>query len=287
MSKLTGKTCIFALVFAAIIVLFAPGWVGAQTDGQVHSSKGQAVPIPNGLRLDGGGLPLPEKIAEAFLRMPYRVDGAIDDNGEYTLFADRSQRFSEPGINCSGFVLALSRFLLARNITLDEASLDRHGDSGPSSPHGHDWDFGWDLIMNISDGFPRRILLPGGRTLDPAKADAFSPRGYDMHAEQTKNELPARFMQGRLYLVSINVEERNRGYGLQHYHVGVVHVASGGQAWFYQTTNNGGGVNRRDLKTANGWDSMARAFANTGAHRKMMLVLEVDLPAVNHGRDQR
>ena len=221
---------------------------------------------------------LSDAVAEAFLGLPYRADGAVNAAGEYTLFADQTRRFNTPGLNCSGLTLELSRRLLGSDITLDEAIRDRLLDSGPDSPHGEDWDFGWDLIMNISEGFPRRFLLPDGGTRDPAGTDGFSPRGYDIHAEETRRELPARFVRDRLYLVSINVERDRKGYGLQHYHVGVVHVAADGRAWFYQTTSQSGKVNRRDLQSAQGWDSFAKSFANTGRHRKMMLVLEVDLP---------
>jgi len=219
-----------------------------------------------------------DAVAGSLLGLPYRTDGAVTATGEYTLFADQTQRFSTPGLNCSGLTLELSRRLLGSSITLDEAIRDRLGDSGPDSPHGEDWDFGWDLIMNISEGFPRRFLLPGFETLDPTGTDGFSPRGYDIHAIDTQRELPVRFVQGRLYLISINVERNRKGYGLQHYHVGVVHVAPDGRAWFYQTTSQSGKVNRRDLRSAQGWDSFAKSFANTGRHRRMMLVLEVDLP---------
>jgi len=260
-------------IFMAIAIVVITACIFAP--GRTTAAAGPA-PIPAGL--EKARLASPDAIAEAFLGLPYRADGAINAAGEYTLFADQTRRFSTPGLNCSGLVLALSRFLLGSNITLEEALRDRLGDSGPSSPHGEDWDFGWDLILNISEGFPRRFLLSGGETRDPAGTDGFSPRGYDIHAEQTGRELPARFVPGHLYLISLNVEGRRKGYGLQHYHVGIVHVASGGQAWFYQTTSKGGGVNRRDLKSAQGWDSFTRAFANTGKHRKMMLVLEVDLP---------
>jgi hypothetical protein len=266
---LPEKALAIVMHILVMACVFAPGWAKAAAG---------SVPVPAGLHLDKERLTSPETIVEAFLGLPYRTDGAINAAGEYTLFADQMRRFSTPGLNCSGLVLGLSRFLLGRNITLEDAGRDRLGDSGPTSPHGEDWDFGWDLIMNISDGFSRRFLLPGGETLDPAGTDGFSPRGYDIHAEQTRRELPARFVQDRLYLVSLNVERDRGGYGLQHYHVATVHVASGGQAWFYQTTSQGGKVNRRDLKSAQGWDSFARAFSNTGGHRKMMLVLEVDLP---------
>lgn len=259
--------------FAAVlcIVVFVTGSVSAV-------AAAGPVPAPAGLSLTKEQFASPDKIAEALLGLPYRVDGAVNTAGEYTLFADQTRRFNSPGLNCSGLVLELSRFLLGRNITLEEALRDRLGDSGPGSPHGEDWDFGWDLILNISEGFPRRFLLPGGRVQDPAETTGFAPRGYDIHDEAVWRELPARFRRGSLYLISFTAEGRRKGYGLQHYHVGLVYAASDGQAWFYQTTGRGGGVNRRDLRSAKGRDSFKRAFANTGKSRKMMLVLEVDLP---------
>lgn len=261
-----GITKACACAALAALLFMTPGRTGAASD----------IPVPYGLRI--GANASPDAVAEAFLGLPYRVDGAVNAAGEYTLFADQGKRFRTPGLNCSGLVLELSRFLLGRNITLEESLRDRLGDSGPASAHGEDWDFGWDLIMNISEGFPRRFLLPGGGVLDPAGTSGFSSRGYDIHAEATRRELPSRFTRGRLYLISLNVEGRRRGYGLQHYHVGIVHSASGGQAWLYQITGRGRGANRRDLKSDKGWESFARAFANNGDSRKMMLVLEVDLP---------
>ena len=258
----------FSLIFFALLLLLST----------VCVAVAGSVPVPVGLDKAKVGGRSADAMAEAFLGLPYRVDGALNEKGEYTLFADQSKRFSAPGLNCSGLVLALSRFLLDSNVTLAHALRDRLGDSGPESAHGEDWDFGWDLILNISEGFPRRFLLPGGTSLEPAGTTGFSPRGYDIHTEETWRELPARLTPGHMYLVSLNVEGRRKGYGLQHYHVGLVYVASTGQAWFYQTTGKGGGVNRRDLKTPKGRESFKRAFANNGKTRKMMLVLEVDLP---------
>lgn len=237
------------------------------------------IPQPAGVSFPGDWRLLrPQAVPEAFLGLPYRVDGAINELGEYTLFAERSRRFSTPGLNCSGLVLGASRFLLGRNITLDEAVRDRNGDSGPGAPDGEDWDFGWDLILNLSEGFSRRFLLPGGAVAGPAGSSGFTYRGYDFHDEKTWRELPSRFLPGHLYLLSLNVEGHVKGYGLQHYHVGLVHVADTGEAWFYQTTGKGGKVNRRNLNSKQGQDSFRRSFANTGKTRKMVLVLEVDLP---------
>ena len=263
-SFMRSKHVLYAVFAAFLLAVPAP------------AASAGGIPVPFGVTI--GKKASPDAVGEAFLGLPYRVDGALNAAGEYTLFADQSKRFSTPGLNCSGLVLELSRLLLGRHVTLQEALRDRLGDSGPGAAHGEDWDFGWDLILNISEGFSRRFLLPGGGVENPEGTNGFSPRGYDIHADATKRELPFRFTRGHLYLISLNVEGRRKGYGLQHYHVGIVHVASGGQAWFYQTTGKGGGANRRDLKSAAGWKSFIQAFANNGKTRKMMLVLEVDLP---------
>ena len=258
------------------------------TDGSV---AGDAAYSP-GITENRNGIPIPQYLAKkgisaqspqdsilaAFLDMPYRNDGAINEFGEFTLFAKPETRFTSAGLNCSGLVLGASRFLLAKNITIAEAKRDRLQDSGPDSQFGEDWDFGWDLIMNISDGFQRRLLLPGNKSMDPAKSTGLSPRGYDIQSEETWRELPGRLRPGYLYLFSLSMEGRRKGYGLIHYHVGLTHVDKAGQAWFYQTTGKGEKANRRDLKTAKGQASFKRSFANTGKNRKMMLVVEVKLP---------
>jgi hypothetical protein len=221
---------------------------------------------------------VPEQILPLFLNIPYRADGAIDEFGRYSAFADPARIFPTPGLNCSGLVLAASRFLLQKNISLAYAVRDRLGDSGPASPSGEDWDFGWDLIMNISDNLPRRLILPGGGFMDPDTTDGFSPRGYDIALDSTWKELPRRLQAGYLYLVSLNTEGRRKGYGLQHYHVGLIHVDSLGRAWLYQTTGKGAVSNRRDLKSPAGQASFRKAFVGSGNRRTMMLVLAVTLP---------
>ena len=244
-------------------------------------SKGYAaaIPTPEGFfKKRTSAASEPEAILESLLGIPYRNDGAIDEYGRYTLFADPERLFDTPGLNCSGLVLEGSRFLLAKNFTLNQVKKDRLGDSAPGSPHGEDWDFGWDLIMNISEGFSRSILLPGNKTFDPSGATGFAPRGYDLHKDETWKELPGRLRRGYLYLVSMNVKGRRKGYNLVHYHVGLIHVDKAGKAWFYQTTGKGKVANRRDVGSEKGQLSLKQAFANSGQQRRMMLVLEVALP---------
>lgn len=257
----------------------APPQAAVPQSGQRPATVDTAVPVPAGLFPPGvSAASPPDRILSAFLNLPYREDGAINDAGQYTLFAAPQTVLRTPGLNCSGLVLEASRLLLRTNIPLERAVRDRLDDSGPDSPHGEDWDFGWDLLLNIAEGFPSALLLPGDATLEPAKATGFSPRGFDLHAPRTKAELLSRLRPGYLYLLSFSKDVTRKGYQMQHYHVGLVHVAPSGEAWLYQTTGKAGKANRRDISSESGWNSFIRSFANTGNVRKMLLVLEVELP---------
>ncbi|GAB7140442.1 hypothetical protein RsTz2092_03910 [Deferribacterales bacterium RsTz2092] len=213
---------------------------------------------------------------KSFLTIPYRTDGALDEHGNWTLFADTSSRFNTPGLNCSGLVLAASRLILNKNISISDAKRDRLNDSGQDAPNGEDWDFGWDFIMNISDGHKRRFLLPNNQTGDPDNATAATYRGYDLANVRTRKELVSRFKRGHLYLLSFNSESRRAGYNLIHYHVGLVYVSPMNEAWLYQTTHQSKVANRRDLNSAKGWESFHNSFIINGGEKRL-LVLEVDL----------
>ncbi|MDR2125046.1 MAG: hypothetical protein LBP38_08740 [Desulfovibrio sp.] len=237
---------------------------------------GTDIPVPPGLAADPAAGP--DAAGAAFVGIPYRQDGTIDEQGRFTLFARPELRFAGPGLNCSGLVLGISRFLLGRNISLKDAARDRLGDSGPGAPAGADWDFGWDLILNISQGTPRTLLLPGFRIADPQAGSGNAPRGFIINETGSLPELCGRMRRGFFYLVSFSVEGHRRGYGLQHYHVGLILPSATGEAWFYQTSGKRGRSVRWDLNSEDGRATFRRAFADTGNRRKMMLVLEVDLP---------
>ncbi|MEJ2716140.1 MAG: hypothetical protein P8182_03240, partial [Deltaproteobacteria bacterium] len=93
-----------------------------------------------------------KEIADTHLGIPYRDDGVLDSRGRFTTFNRPDEIYSTPGMNCSGLVLSVSRFLLNKNFTLTEASRDRQNNSGPGAAFGKDWDFGLDLILNLTDG---------------------------------------------------------------------------------------------------------------------------------------
>ena len=118
-----------------------------------------AVPAPLKFR---NAQETPKDVMDQFLVIQYRQDGMVDDAGHWSQFAMPEKTFATPGLNCSGLLLEGARLLLERNISFKEAIKDRLGDSGKSAPLGEDWDFGWDLVMNISEEYKRTLILPNG-----------------------------------------------------------------------------------------------------------------------------
>ena len=218
-----------------------------------------------------------DAVIAALLHVPYRADGTIDEKGRFTLFADQEKLFASPGLNCSGFVLEASRFLFQRNVTVAEAVHKRFRDGGPGAALGEDWDFGWNLVLNISEGLSRTMLLPGGARVDPATLDGLTAQGFDLHAENTWEELPGRIRPDCLYLVSFNKESHRKGYKLQHYHVALLHLAADGSLRLTQATSERRKVYQRNLSTKDGLALFLRSFANFGNIRKKIAVVEVRL----------
>ncbi|MDR0453918.1 MAG: hypothetical protein LBH05_03800 [Deferribacteraceae bacterium] len=220
----------------------------------------------------------PEEILAVFLGIPYRVDGCVDGQGRYTLFTGYDKFFSTPGLNCSGFVLEASRILLKRNIPLSVAINDRLGDSGPGAPLGQDWDFGWDMILNISEGLERVLLLPGNVRADPAAGSGLAPLGFDLHAPETWRELPDRIRSNHLYLVSFSKTSGQRGSSsLKHYHVALLIRISEKDWYIYNTTQKRGKVYRENLGSVQGRNRFLNAYANTGNARKHIFIIELPL----------
>lgn len=207
----------------------------------------------------------------------YRPDGVSTPEGRCTLFADEAATFPTPGFNCSGFVLEASRALLGSRTTVAEAKRDRLNDSGPSSVHGEDWDFGWDLVLNITEGRRRVYLNPAGGTADPSLLNGFQAKGFDIHAKGVFDSLLGRVKKDHLYLLSFNRDTKKKGYTLMHYHVGLMFMNAKGQVVMYQTTTEAGKVYKRNMSDPKEKADFLRAFANTGGARKHMAVIETPI----------
>lgn len=208
------------------------------------------------------------------LGTPYRDDGVTDPSGRFTLFADPAATLPSPGLNCSGFVVTASRALLGRSLPLPAVKRDRKGDSGPASPRGQDWDFGYDLIGNITDGLPRQVLLPDGSAPDFDAIDPARLRGFPLHDEAAWAAVLPRIRPGQLVLAAFSKVKAGR---LLFYHVGLLVNDAAGHVWLYHATP-GQGVHRLDLGAPAGRQALDREFAEKRFGDKRLLLVAVPLP---------
>lgn len=200
------------------------------------------------------------------LGIPYVHDGALDEHGRWTFFAHPDKLASGPGLNCSGLVVAAARRLLARTVPLADATRDRLGDSGPDSPLGQDWDFGWDLVMNLSEGLPRRALLPDGpRALEGETGGTLL--GFSITDARAWAKVLPRLRTDRVVLATLS----RMGKHLEHHHVAFVLRDAGGRIWFYQTMPKGLS-HRIEISSAAGFERLGHMFES----RIRVLLVEVE-----------
>jgi cell wall-associated NlpC family hydrolase len=216
----------------------------------------------------------PQTLLAPLVGTPYRDDGVDDPSGRHTLFADPSATLSSPGLNCSGFVTTASRALLARPLPLEVVKRDRKGDSGPGSPGGQDWDFGYDLIVNISEGLPRRVLTPNPQAPDPAALQAASFRGFPLHDAAAWKAVLPRIRPGELVLATFSKEKGGRLY---YYHVGLLFTDNAGHTFLYHATP-GRGAHRLELSSPAGMAAFMQEFAEKRFGEKYILLVAVPLP---------
>lgn len=213
----------------------------------------------------------PQNIMPVFLGIPYRADGLINDNGQYATFNEQDVALATPGLNCSGLVLAASRIVLERNIAVSEAVRDREGDSGPGAPDGRDWDFGFDLIMNISEGWPRSLLSPTGLAA-ASKATGKNAPSFDPHAARFAEEFLPHIRENGFYLVSFSRHKTPDSPPYLHYHTGII-VRDKDAVWLYSTTRNSGKVIRHNLAAEEGLARFRTSFKNTpGSYKRLTAV---------------
>jgi hypothetical protein len=220
----------------------------------------------------------PKDIADTHLGIRYRDDGALDAKGRFTTFNDPDKEYSTPGLNCSGLVLSVSRFLFDRNFTLAEAKRDREGNSGPGAPNGQDWDFGLDLILNLTDGVPRRILSPDGKEIPLDKIDGLAERGFDLHDTAAWSSVLGQMRPGRVYLGTISKPTRKKGYKILHYHVVIMIPDDKGGVRLYHATRRSN-VHGMNLNTRRGLRRLMSQFRGSRDGPKKILVVEAVLPA--------
>lgn len=208
---------------------------------------------------------LPGKVRD-LLGIPYVDDAGLDERGHWACFSHPDQLLERPGLNCSGFLVAVARRLLNYQGTLAQAGRDRLGDSGPGAEGGADWDYGWDLVLNLSEGHPRRWVLPGGDQAAPG-ASARTWPGFRVQDREAWARLSSRWRPDQVYLATL---ARGSGPRLRHHHVALLLKEAGGGLGFYQTLP-GGRVHRLDLDTPGGLDRLCTMFGPG----ERILILEV------------
>ncbi|WP_428566742.1 MAG: hypothetical protein ACP59X_06750 [Solidesulfovibrio sp. DCME] len=211
---------------------------------------------------------------QPLLGLPYRDDGVDDPAGRHTLFADPAATFPTAGYNCSGFVTTASRTLLRRPLPLAAVKRDRKGDSGPASPRGEDWDFGYDLVCNVTEGLPRRVLAPGAPAGDPAGLDASSQRGFPLHDAAAWRAALDGLKPGEMALAALSKNIKGRLY---YYHVALVVRDASGRAFFYHATP-GRGVHRLEISAPAGMAALRQEFAETRFGDKWVLLVAFTPP---------
>ncbi len=201
------------------------------------------------------------------LGLPYIDDAGLDERGRWTYFAHPDQTLESPGLNCSGFLVAAARRLLNYKGTLAQAGRDRLGDSGAGAKGGPDWDFGWDLILNLSEGHPRRWVFPiGGQPAPGGSARSLS--GFRVQDREAWMCLSSQWRPDRVYLATLH---RGSGARLRHHHVALLLKDEAGKLMFYQTLP-GGRVHRLALDTPEGMDRLCAMFGPG----ERILILEVE-----------
>lgn len=218
----------------------------------------------------------PVEIADTHLGIPYRDDGALDDQGVFTTFDTPGKRFDTPGLNCSGLVVSVARYLYNRNWTLAEVSHDRQGNSGAGSSLGQDWDFGYDLILNLAEAHNPRVLMPDGKTHDLKNADGVSLRGFDLDDTKSWNKVLSKMKPGKVYFGSISRPTNQKGYQLLHYHVVLMIPDKSGAIWLYHATRRSN-VHKMNINSTQGLNRFMSQFRGARGEEKQILILEADL----------
>ncbi len=215
----------------------------------------------------------PIDIANTHLGIPYRDDGVLDEKGHFTTFTHPEETLDTPGLNCSGLVVSICRYLFNKNWTIKQLLRDPQGNSGVNSPLGKDWDFGWDLILNLTDGRSRRLISPDGSSYSPESIDALDFRGFDLHDRAAWQAVLAQMQPGRVYLGSISKPTKKRGYKILHYHVVLILADKKHGIWLYHATHRSN-VHRMDINTPQGLGKFFAQFGGERGETKKILILE-------------
>jgi hypothetical protein len=197
----------------------------------------------------------------------YGEDAVTDAAGRTVTFARPDRPLAAPALNCSGFVVEAARRILAFRGGPDAAARDRRGDSGADAASGRDWDFGYDLALNVSEGRARSwIGAEGQRNLD---APARTLEGWRVQDRGAWDRALAALPAGHAALATF---QRGPGPSRRRWHhLGLVLRDAAGRAWLYQTLPRGRG-HRLDLSGSAGFTRLCTMFGP--GERVVLLAVE-------------
>ncbi|NDV25664.1 hypothetical protein [Desulfovibrio sp. JC010] len=234
------------------------------------------IPDPSGLGPAPRYCADPVEVLGYFEGIPYRGDAAVNRNGEFTLFAQPEILLKKPGLNCSGFTVAASRYYFGRNYNLSDTTLDRLADSGPDSPYGEDWDFGYDLILNVTEGMKRRPMLPFGETAVIEDNNGMTLRGFELSDHAAWADVIKQMTPGHVYLFSMSKPIKFKNYRMLHYHVGLIVPDDNGHVWLCHATRNSG-VNKVDITNTANIEQIIKANPDSDLGVRKILIIEAPL----------
>lgn len=186
---------------------------------------------------------------------PYLDDAVTDATGCTVTFRAPKRVLAARGLNCSGFVVEAARRLLAFRGAPSAAARDRQGDSGPGAAAGADWDFGYDLVLNLSEGLQRRWLTAEGPRGTEMPAQAL--RGWPARDQTAWRRGLADLDPGHPGLVAFSRTETDGRR--RFHHVAVVLKDGTGRLHLWQTLPHGG-VHRLDLDSEAGFGRLCTMF---------------------------
>lgn len=205
----------------------------------------------------------------------YRKDGVTNLNGDYTTFENQVQKFDTPGLNCSGFVVTATRFILNSSKTVDQYRYDLNENSGVGSVYGQDWDFGRDLIMNIS-GKPYESILPKSESSQPDIQSAAERYGFNLHSVDNWDDVLGQIKPNKLYLLAFSRDTTIPGYKYLYYHVGILLMAPDGGIWLYHSTPDFG-VHKIQMNTDSGMKMFQGEYKQKEDQVKRIMILSVKI----------
>jgi hypothetical protein len=234
------------------------------------------IPDPRGLGPAPKNCSRPVDILNYFETIPYRDDAAVSSEGDFTFFAEPGVFLKKPGLNCSGFTVSASRYYFNRNFNLTDTTIDRLADSGPDSPYGEDWDFGYDLILNITEGLPRKVVLPYGQNAVIEDGNGMTLRGFKLSDRTAWADVVKQMTPGHVYLFSMSKNINYKKYRVLHYHVGLILPDGKGHVWLCHATRNSG-VNKVDISNPENLEPIIKANPDSGLGPREILIIEAPL----------